>query len=85
MFPRHTSLDSHRHNNALDAKDLEILLSFQTFRNKTTVSSRIHFRKAISTLVGHHGTSKQRQLPACHCRGPGSIPDQSMQDLWWTK
>ena len=30
MFPRHTSLDSHRHNNALDAEGLEILLSFQT-------------------------------------------------------
>ena len=82
MFSRNTSLDSHRHNNALNAEGLEIVLSLQTYRHTITVSSRIHFRKAISILVGHYRTSTQRQLPACHRRGPGSIPEQSMRDRW---
>jgi len=60
MFHRNTSLDSHRHNNALDAEYLEIVLRFHTFRHTIIVSSRIHFRNAISTLGGHHRTSTQR-------------------------
>jgi hypothetical protein len=30
-----------------------------------------------------HGSDGQS--PASHCGGPGSIPGQSMWDLWWTK
>jgi len=85
MFARNTSLDTYRQNNMLDAEGLEIVLSFRTLRHTIIASPRICFLNAISTLVGHHTTSTQRQLPACHRRGPVSIADQSMQDLWRTK
>jgi hypothetical protein len=35
-------------------------------------------------IIRHNLTVSQQSKAACHCTGLGSIPEQSMWNLWWT-
>jgi hypothetical protein len=43
------------------------------------------WKEAFVTLIKVLSQGYAMAEVACHCRGPGSCPSQSLWDLWWTK